>query len=165
MNALRQKQQQSNGSRQRNHRAAGSCRDLLQHTPSIHINTNPEDDESSEPLHVFVCGALRSGNRHHGHLRNAKFLGKGRTKEQFALYLGVLPYVVKSEKVSWIVGEVYEVDKQTLRRLDLVEQCPSWQFREWVDVIMDDGQEIKTMMYFARERRKLLVLSGDCNTI
>jgi gamma-glutamylcyclotransferase (GGCT)/AIG2-like uncharacterized protein YtfP len=119
--------------------------------------------EEPSKSYVFVHGALRSGNSHHGHLEDAKFIGKGRTKEQFALYLGVLPYVVRSEKVSWIVGEVYAVDKQTLRRLDLVEQCPSWHFREWVDVIRDDGREFKAMMYFARERKKHLVLSGDAN--
>ncbi len=113
---------------------------------------------------VFVHGVLRSGNSHHQHIEKAKFLGKGRTKDQFALYIGASPYVVKSEKVSWIVGEVYEVDKRTLRRLDFFEQCPCWHFREWVDVILDNGQELKAMMYFARERKKQLVLSGDFNT-
>ncbi|MFA6562339.1 MAG: gamma-glutamylcyclotransferase family protein [Verrucomicrobiia bacterium] len=123
----------------------------------------PEIDEPSK-LYVFVHGVLRSGYSHHRHLEKAKFLGKGRTKEQFALYVGVFPYVVKSEKVSWIVGEVYEVDKRTLRRLDFIEQCPCWHFREWVDVMLDNGQELKAMMYFARERKKHLVLSGDFNT-
>jgi gamma-glutamylcyclotransferase (GGCT)/AIG2-like uncharacterized protein YtfP len=121
--------------------------------------------ENEEPtkFYVFVHGVLRSGNSHHGHLEDAKFIGKGRTKEQFALYLGVLPYVVKSEKVSRIVGEVYEVDKRTLRRLDLVEQCPSWHYRDWVVVVMDDGREMSALMYFAREQKKLPVLSGDFN--
>jgi len=163
MNALRQKRQQPTGNRQRSHRTAGLCRATLRRAHSPHANMIPENDESPESLYVFVHGALRSGNSHHGHLGNAKFLGKGRTKEQFALYLGVLPYVVKSEKVSWIVGEVYEVDKRTLRRLDLVEQCPAWHFREWVDVNLDNGQELKAMMYFVIERKKHLVLSGDFN--
>jgi hypothetical protein len=33
-----------------------------------------------------------------------------------------------------------------------------------VDVILDNGQELKAMMYFAREKKKQLVLSGDFNT-
>jgi len=117
--------------------------------------------EHSPPSLVFVYGTLRSGNSDHRHLRNAKLLGRGRTKEQFALYLGVTPYVVKSEKVSWIVGEAYEVDDRTLRRLDLLQQCPSWRFRESVDVVLDDGRELQAMMYFAREKKRQLVLSGD----
>lgn len=121
---------------------------------------DPEADESSKLL-VFVHGTLRAGQNQHKHLERARFIGKGRTKEQYALYVGVSPYVVKSEKVSWIVGEVYEIDQRTLRRLDLVEQCPCWQSREWVDVLMEKGQELRAMMYFARERKKHLVLSGD----
>ncbi len=163
MNTLRQKRQQPTSNRQRSHRAADLCCAKLRRAHSPHDNMIPENDESSESSYVFVHGTLRSGNSHHGHLEKAKFLGKGRTKEQFALYLGVLPYVVKSERISWIVGEVYEVDKRTLRRLDLVEQCPAWHFREWVDVILNNGREIKAMMYFARERKKHLVLSGDFN--
>lgn len=120
--------------------------------------------EDFPPLLVFVYGTLRSGNSDHRHLRNAKLLGRGRTKEQFALYLGVTPYVVESEKISWIVGEAYEVDSRTLRRLDLLQQCPSWRFREWVDVVLDDGRELQAMMYFAREKKRQLVLSGDSNT-
>lgn len=162
MSVWRQQRPPSKQNRRRSHRAADLCRATLRHAPSPYDNMKHEIDEPSA-LYVFVHGALRSGNSHHGHLEDAKFIGKGRTKEQFALYLGVLPYVVKNERVSWIVGEVYKVDKQTLRRLDLVEQCPAWHYREWVDVVLDDGQEIKTMMYFARERRKLLVLSGDLN--
>ncbi|MCX6907558.1 MAG: gamma-glutamylcyclotransferase [Verrucomicrobia bacterium] len=120
--------------------------------------------EDSPPPLVFVYGTLRSGNSDHRQLRNAKLLGRGRTREQFALYLGVTPYVVKSEKVSWIVGEAYEVDGRTLRRLDLLQQCPSWRFREWVDVVLDDGRELQAMMYFAKEKKRQLVLSGDSNT-
>lgn len=120
--------------------------------------------EDSPLLLVFVYGTLRSGNSDHRQLRTARPLGRGRTREQFALYLGVTPYVIKSEKVSWIVGEVYEVDARTLRRLDLLQQCPSWRFREWVDVILDDGQELQAMMYFAKEKKRQLVLSGHSDT-
>ncbi|MBI5687585.1 MAG: gamma-glutamylcyclotransferase [Verrucomicrobia bacterium] len=112
---------------------------------------------------VFVYGTLRSGNSRHHYLKKAKLLGKGRTKEQYALYLGVTPYVVKNQQVSWIVGEAYEVDKRTLQQLDLLEQCPNWHYRESVDVIMDDGREFDAMMYFAHERKRTVVLSGDFN--
>lgn len=159
----RNRQQRRAGNRHRSLRPANLCPAPLSHTSCVCAEMKPEIGEPSE-LYVFVHGVFRSGYSHHRHLEKARYLGKGRTKEQFALYVGVHPYVVKSEKVSWIVGEVYEVDKRTLRRLDFIEQCPCWHFREWVDVMLDDGQELKAMMYFARERKRHLVLSGDYNT-
>jgi gamma-glutamylcyclotransferase (GGCT)/AIG2-like uncharacterized protein YtfP len=72
---------------------------------------------------VFVYGSLLSGLGNHGLLEDATFLGKTKTPRGFAMLdLGWFPGVIHSDvHEAPVLGEVYEVDDDTLKRLDRLE--------------------------------------------
>ncbi|MDQ7056677.1 MAG: gamma-glutamylcyclotransferase family protein [Persephonella sp.] len=109
---------------------------------------------------VFVYGTLRKGFWNHSFLGNSRFLGYGKTKEKYSLYADSIPYVVK-EPLTQIKGEIYEVDDETLQRLDELEGHPSFYKRELVDVITEDGKLIKAWIYFYPYKNGHLIQSGD----
>ena len=113
------------------------------------------------PHLVFVYGTLRKGFCNHHFLRRAKFLGRARTKEKYALYVGEFPYVVKNRPVSFIVGEVYAVDNAALAALDELEGHPNCYKREKIKVRLEDGQEVGAWIYFYPRPRGKLIRKGD----
>lgn len=69
---------------------------------------------------VFVYGSLLSGMGNHGLLSDSKKLGDTKSPEGFdMLDLGYFPGIVKGE--GKVMGEVYEVDDNTLIRLNRLE--------------------------------------------
>ncbi len=114
---------------------------------------------------VFVYGTLKKGYINHRLLVSSELLGRGRTVKEYAMYSMGVPIVVKDEQVSPIIGELYKVDETTLVYLDSLEGHPDWYRREEVDVLLDtdgDRQRIeKAWLYFSRDKRGTLVLSGE----
>lgn len=77
-------------------------------------------------MRLFVYGTLKRGHPLHGHLLGQTCLGDGRTLPEFRLLnCGWYPALVESDEGRSIRGEVWEVDDETLRRLDEVEDVPS----------------------------------------
>ncbi|WP_017981095.1 gamma-glutamylcyclotransferase family protein [Methanocaldococcus villosus] len=111
--------------------------------------------------YIFVYGTLRRGFWNNKLLKNSKFIGKGRTKEKYAMYADIIPYVVEDEKVSHIVGEVYEVDEEILKKIDALEDHPHCYRRKKVPIILENGEEIEAWLYFYPEPYGILVKSGD----
>ncbi len=111
---------------------------------------------------VFVYGTLCQGFSNHCYLATSKFLGKGRTKDKFALYVNGIPFVVMREPISQIHGEMYEVDDTTLQTLDSLEGHPSWYKRKEVEIILDDGSHstVIAWLYFNKDNSGKLVSSG-----
>lgn len=73
---------------------------------------------------IFVYGTLRRGFGNHSFLNQSTFKGNAITVEKFTMFCsGQIPFVSRSQAISTIVGEVYEVDEQTLRNLDALEGC------------------------------------------
>jgi len=111
---------------------------------------------------IFVYGTLRKGFGNHHLLENAEFLGTGRTKEKYKMTANGIPFVSKSEPVSYIIGEVYEVDKKTLKRLDRLEGHPDWYKREKVKIILETGKEVEAWIYFNEiSQGRHLIKNGD----
>jgi gamma-glutamylcyclotransferase (GGCT)/AIG2-like uncharacterized protein YtfP len=111
--------------------------------------------------YVFVYGTLRRRFSNHHLLGRALYVGAGRTREPFALYLDDYPYVIRHEAVSAIVGEVYKVDVATMFALDALEEHPHVYRREKVGVVLEDGQETEAWLYFYPTPRGRLIASGD----
>jgi len=101
---------------------------------------------------VFVYGTLRAGFWNRFLLGGAKRAGRGRTSERFALYVGRLPYAIRSEEVHQVVGDLYEVDSRTLTDIDNYKGHPDWYRREMVEVTLEDGTVHSAWMYFYHTR-------------
>ena len=115
---------------------------------------------------VFVYGTLRSGYHNHflvsngasGTSKNIK-IGKGKTKNKYALYEHGIPYLVEDEKTSKVTGELYMVDISTLQNLDLLEGHPKWYRRKLIKVLVGETEHL-AWTYFNKKQGKL-IKSGD----
>lgn len=125
---------------------------------------------------IFVYGTLRQSFGNHHLLNNARFVGHAKTESKYVMHAsGHIPFVSQSQAISQIVGEVYEVDAQTLATLDRLEGCRvvseqplqldanSWYTREEVSVRWVDGSEtLSAWMYFnEHETRHAIIPTGD----
>jgi gamma-glutamylaminecyclotransferase len=120
------------------------------------------DESKSNHEHVlFVYGTLRHGFPNHHLLEGAAFLGRAKTVEKYSLYAEGIPYVTRDGAISAVVGEVFEVDTETLERIDRLEGHPHWYRREIIQVVIDGGTEIWAWLYFSSSPRGKLVESGD----
>jgi gamma-glutamylaminecyclotransferase len=77
---------------------------------------------------VFVYGTLLAGEPNSRLLARSQRLGDARTGEGFALFdLGAFPGMVRARAgVGSVIGELYEVDDETLEALDRLEGHPSF---------------------------------------
>ncbi|NBO79430.1 MAG: gamma-glutamylcyclotransferase, partial [Actinobacteria bacterium] len=109
-------------------------------------------------------------------LNRARFVGHAKTESKYVMHAsGHIPFVSQSQAIAQIVGEVYEVDAQTLATLDRLEGCRvvseqplqfdanSWYTREEVSVRWVDGSEtLSAWMYFnEHETRHAIIPTGD----
>lgn len=98
-------------------------------------------------MKVFVYGTLMQGLQNYSHLQGAKFLGKA-TIRGFGLYCvsshypGVVPMMD-----GFVRGEVYEVKKAGLKRLDTLEGEGSLYSRYNGKCTMEDGSLQDVIVY------------------
>ena len=71
---------------------------------------------------VFVYGTLMKNKRNHHYLNNATFISTSFIEGYFMFDLGTYPGIAKSKYNSKVYGEVYKVDKQTMDKLDELEE-------------------------------------------
>jgi gamma-glutamylcyclotransferase (GGCT)/AIG2-like uncharacterized protein YtfP len=109
---------------------------------------------------LFVYGTLRRSYWNHRYIAHCRFIGKGLTKEKYAMFCNGIPFVCKEPKVSRIVGELYEVDEKTLQAIDRLEGHPDWYIRELTQVEVD-GKTYTAWLYFCPEAKGVLIESGD----
>ena len=108
---------------------------------------------------VFVYGTLRNGFHNHFIMNPTFNLGKGLTKEKYAMYESGIPFLVEDEPLVRITGELYMVDQTTFEILDILEGHPKWYTRKKVDVIVE-GEDHKAWVYF-NEKQGTLIKTGD----
>ncbi len=96
------------------------------------------------PMRVFVYGTLLAGEGNHRLLASAKLVGEARTAPVFELRdLGYFPGLVKGGACC-VAGEVYEVDAETLARLDALEGHP--RFYRRTRIALDSGTKVETYL-------------------
>ena len=110
---------------------------------------------------IFVYGTLRSGGGNSRLLRESELVSIAKTDGKYALYVEGIPYAVKKEEVSRIIGEVWSVNSDTLQSIDLLEGHPNWYVRELINVILTDANMLRAWIYFNPSPRGRLVESGD----
>lgn len=102
---------------------------------------------------VFVYGTLKDGLSNNVLLRSATFVSRGCTVKPYIMYdTGGFPVVFQETEKHNVSGEVYEVDDQTLQRLDRLEGHPSFFERREITVdLADTGVQHTCWMYFGHK--------------
>jgi len=85
---------------------------------------------------LFVYGTLRQegGHLRHSIMATSTFLGKYKTKPKYDMInLRSFPGLLKDGQ-NVVTGEVYEVDRDTLKSCDIIEGHPRFYKREDIDL-------------------------------
>ncbi|CAL1679904.1 unnamed protein product [Lasius platythorax] len=108
---------------------------------------------TKSPLHrVFVYGTLKRGEPNHGLIKDAangyaKFLGLGRTTVSYPLVIATkynIPFLLKKPDVgNFVLGEIYDVDSKMLKRLDELEEHPTFYERTEEEVLLTPEATLK----------------------
>ena len=96
---------------------------------------------------VFVYGTLMNGKRNHHLLKTSTFIDNGSLEGFFWFDLGTYPGIAKSKYNSKVIGEVYKVDKQTMDKLDELEEVGYLYNKEEINVTLYNGQIVKAFVY------------------
>ena len=96
---------------------------------------------------VFVYGTLMKNKRNHHYLNNATFISSSFIEGYFMFDLCTYPGIAKSKYNSKVYGEVYKVDKQTMDKLDELEEVGYLYKKEEINVTLDNGQIVKAFVY------------------
>ena len=102
------------------------------------------EKEKNDP--VFVYGTLMRGERANDYLRNALFAGGAALRDHAMYDLGAYPGVVP-RRGETVLGELYHVDAETLKRLDEYEGEGSLYHRVRVRVTTAGGEEADALAY------------------
>lgn len=115
---------------------------------------------TSKRTRVFVYGTLLAGEGNHHLLRAATFVDSARTEARFRMMgMGAFPAIVPDGSTA-IVGEVYEVDGETLARLDSLEGHPGWYTRTAIP--LDGAAEAQAYLLRPTQvTRRKVIPSGD----
>ena len=110
-------------------------------------------------MKIFVYGSLRQGGALSWYLAGSECLGEKETKKEHSLYsLGPFP-AMTAEGDTAVIGEVYEVNKETLDMLDRAEGHPNFYVR--TPIVLEDGTKVEAYLLPGIPRGCEKVESGD----
>lgn len=102
-------------------------------------------------MKVFVYGTLKSGHRNHWRcLRSATFVGQATTSERYTMIDVGFPVLLTPGEGNRVHGEVYEVDAETMERLDNLESEGLVYDRVRKYVRMSSGELVRLYYYVGR---------------
>jgi gamma-glutamylaminecyclotransferase len=112
---------------------------------------------------VFVYGTLLRGEPNHPVLGGCLLVAQARTRSEFTFHsLGGFPGMIRGSDIDHqvVIGEIYEVDRAALDRLDRLEGHPS--FYERTEIVLECGSVVQTYL-LARDRfgNEPRILSGS----
>ena len=102
---------------------------------------------------VFVYGTLKFGFSNSGFLLNSQIIGRGETKQNYALYQAELPYLL-NDKEHKVKGEVYNVNEETLFYLDMLEGHPYLYTRKKIKILTEKGKTLNCWTYFFNQPKR-----------
>jgi len=119
--------------------------------------TKNHEEKDTNNRKVFVYGTLKKGHPNSYLLETSELLGTFKTKPVFTMYsLGMFPAISLVGKTA-ISGEVYSVDEDTFKRLDILEGYPSFYNRTKIDTTHGEA-----WVYFLDDREGITVVeSGE----
>lgn len=91
-------------------------------------------------MKVFVYGTLKRGESNHSLLSRSTYIGEALTLSKFDMLNSGFPVLFHNDKGHRVSGEVFEIDEDTLHRLDSLEGEGSMYFREkvYVDTVNEE---------------------------
>ena len=97
----------------------------------------------SDSLLVFVYGSLKRSEHNHGLLARARYIDEARTEPRYRLRVtDSYPAMIRTDEDPLsIEGEVFEVDRATLARLDRLEDNGRLYLRELIPVVLAGSPE------------------------
>ena len=116
-------------------------------------------------MKLFVYGTLKRGCSNHDWMRGQTFLAEGITLPDYRLFdLGGYPGLVRAAQGEGVAvsGEVWEVDAEGLRRLDVLEGVAEGEY-ELVPMAMDGrwaAEEVRGYLY-----RRPVLGCRDCGGV
>ena len=123
--------------------------------PSTKLNKQP-----AALTILFVYGTLKRGQRNHGLMREARFLGEAITFPDYTLLdLGSFPGIIAGGTTA-VHGELYEVGPDLLARLDRHEGVPRLYVREAVHMDETDKAESYFLVDPGRIAQGIIVETG-----
>ena len=122
-------------------------------------------------MRVFVYGTLRKGQYNHHYISDTlvKFLGVYKTREKFYMIRNTglsFPYLVSpsllhlKEEPTYITGEVYEITKEGLERIDTLEGVPDHYIRDGIFAENETGFA-QCFMYILNDTKYISVIQED----
>lgn len=98
---------------------------------------------------LFVYGTLKQGKYFHDEYLagQSEFRGPARTTTDYTLYYDGMPHMVKERGEHGVEGELYEIDMDTLARIDELEGHPVVYKREIIEVIDATGNQTLAYAY------------------
>jgi gamma-glutamylaminecyclotransferase len=107
---------------------------------------NSQRDET----HLFVYGTLKRGQPRHRFLAKQTFVAAATTQPLYRMFnVGEYPALVRHPDGRSIEGELWTVDEECLRTLDVVEGCDQGLYaREPVELLLPfSGLAVVTYLY------------------
>lgn len=99
---------------------------------------------------VFVYGTLKQGNYNHYLLRGAKKYTDTAIAPKINLHAGPFyPFAIRGQGQT--IGELYEVNAATLRKLDELEDHPNDYHREITRIILANNQIVMAWIYLNKK--------------
>lgn len=108
---------------------------------------------------IVVYGTLKKGKSNHSLLIDSKFLGETKIEGVSLYRKEAFPFAWKSD--SFCFGELYEVDDNTLSKLDRLEGHPNWYKRELMEVInLASNTKETAWIYLNPDALKYKIIEG-----
>jgi gamma-glutamylcyclotransferase (GGCT)/AIG2-like uncharacterized protein YtfP len=111
--------------------------------------------------YVFVYGTLMRGFSNNHLMMSAEYVERASTEEEYKLVAAGIPFLVDEPGNSYVLGELYKVDENTLGMLDELEGHPGWYERRVINIITELGDRVKAWAYFMPKDK----LRGSATTI
>ena len=104
--------------------------------------------KAQDKIPLFVYGTLRKGEKNNSLLENSKYLGLASTTDKYTLILdGGVPFLLDIP-YTYITGDLYEIDLQTLKNIDALEGHPELYKRKLIETVLPSGEKILASTYF-----------------
>jgi gamma-glutamylcyclotransferase (GGCT)/AIG2-like uncharacterized protein YtfP len=114
------------------------------------VSSTKRSKRSAAPTILFVYGTLKRGQRNHGLMREARYLGEAVTAPLYTLLdLGPFPGMIPGGSTP-IHGELYEVGPGLLARLDRHEGVPRFYVRAPINLDEPSDSESYFLVDFSR---------------